>query len=693
MKRERLRIHRSEEEHQQEHRSVFPRPTPQPQEPAQRGTLDPKYGHSLENFSVYPPGREPQLVNGEIPMDWGDRKLNLTQPGDAVEWAAMKAANEGVAGSVPLSIPALSGPLLARARTNEASEASALQRSDASGAALESTNQVGTDATRDTAPSEGLLELKEGQALTPEQAQQAAQRLMMRADLPGSESFGQKVLSGFGPLEGYFRRKLSPDERGLIVEYILIACSDWAERVKSLVITAKKMGIAVNKRGQNLLYQGAPMSREQLTFDAFLEQLTVNLAYSNESNLEDKEEIADLAKGQISHPADLLKHFGYSSDHAISGRWGLQFRVFSPIPAGKPGHNPKYQETIVAFRGTEGVQFNTNEGSVDTLLADLAKAQAGYNQYDPNAELIDLNLKHAAQRAKGGKGGKVIITGHSLGGALAQIAAVKHKEITRDIVTFQSPAISDADVSTLEAYNKANPKSQVNSRHYRVDGDVVPMAGDRMTPGIITSFTRSEAQSGQPFTSMPKINPWDAGTAHVAYELTTLLENRDRSELNADEKAIVDSGANDRQLLGSDGKPTGKQVTTQYSGQQNTAQDNRVNAEGARSSVGALLSNRMRYEAFMANLAYNTLLEYVEQRAKSADHLNTFVKTTTTWIQDVSKLPLTLSTLALAEEADATRVLFPEFGKAKQEGVEIDIRSKDRVLRRLELTWRNWHPA
>ncbi len=163
MKRERLRIHRSEEEQQPEHRSVFPRPVGQSLEPAAKGVLEPRFGHSLENIRIhadpqadqltqnadaaavtvgqdvffrqgrYDPGSDKGMSlltheiahtvqNRELPNDWGDRKLALTQPGDVAERGAWNAANQVVRGSVAPSIPALSGFVAARLTTEEESE-------------------------------------------------------------------------------------------------------------------------------------------------------------------------------------------------------------------------------------------------------------------------------------------------------------------------------------------------------------------------------------------------------------------------------------------------------------------------------------------------------------------------------------------------------------------------------------------
>ncbi len=183
MKRERLRIHRPEEERPEEHRSVFPRPSGQSLEPAARGVLEPRFGHSLENIRIhadehadhltqnadaaamtvgqdvffrqgrYDPGSDKGMsllthevahtvqnrelpndwgqrtlpsfnqigrrAQNEFPTDWGDRKLELTQPSDVVERGARNAVSQGMADSVAPSIPALTGPIVARLTTSE----------------------------------------------------------------------------------------------------------------------------------------------------------------------------------------------------------------------------------------------------------------------------------------------------------------------------------------------------------------------------------------------------------------------------------------------------------------------------------------------------------------------------------------------------------------------------------------------
>jgi Domain of unknown function (DUF4157)/Peptidase_C39 like family len=179
MKRERLRIHRSEEEH----RSVFPRPTGQALEPAVKGVLEPRFGHSLANIRIhddaqadqltqnadaaamtvgqdvffrqgrYEPGSDkgmsllthevahtvqnrelpsdwgdrtlPSLnqigrtVQSELPSDWGDRKLPFTFPGDATESGARSATGQVLGGGVAPSLPARSSLSVARLTTDE----------------------------------------------------------------------------------------------------------------------------------------------------------------------------------------------------------------------------------------------------------------------------------------------------------------------------------------------------------------------------------------------------------------------------------------------------------------------------------------------------------------------------------------------------------------------------------------------
>ncbi|HVV88448.1 MAG TPA: alpha/beta fold hydrolase [Kofleriaceae bacterium] len=142
---------------------------------------------------------------------------------------------------------------------------------------------------------------------------------------------------------------------------------------------------------------------------------------------------------------------------------------------------------VLAFAGTENKR---------DLADDANREGVGTYQFASNAGKIQA-LMQAAH-------GKVVSTGHSLGGALAQLAAARFPDHVSRVVTFQSPAINASEVAKLDAYNKqAAPEDQVHSTHHRVEGDLVHMGGQQLTTGDV--FTYSSVGLGNPMdhTQLP----------------------------------------------------------------------------------------------------------------------------------------------------------------------------------------------
>jgi hypothetical protein len=150
--------------------------------------------------------------------------------------------------------------------------------------------------------------------------------------------------------------------------------------------------------------------------------------------------IEQLAHGMVAKDLDskdeaFLKTNGYDALPIIRGQHEFVMRTFVPTQAGKA--------PIVAFRGTV-------PSKAQTLIADLDPSGIGMYQFNPNRALIQDQMNAAAGH------GKVISAGHSLGGALAQIAAATFPDLVGRIVTFQAPGVSKETAKKLEDYNKDN---------------------------------------------------------------------------------------------------------------------------------------------------------------------------------------------------------------------------------------------
>lgn len=179
--------------------------------------------------------------------------------------------------------------------------------------------------------------------------------------------------------------------------------------------------------------------------------------------------IEQLAHGMVAKDLDdkdqqFLETNGYDALPIIRGKHEFVMRTFVPTQAGKP--------PIVAFRGTV-------PSKVQTLIADLDPSGIGMYQFNPNRDLITAQMKAAATH------GEIVSAGHSLGGALAQIAAATFPELVGRVVTFQAPGVSSEIAEKLEKYNAEHPDDAIESSHHRVKGDLVPLGGEALTPGVI----------------------------------------------------------------------------------------------------------------------------------------------------------------------------------------------------------------
>jgi pimeloyl-ACP methyl ester carboxylesterase len=204
---------------------------------------------------------------------------------------------------------------------------------------------------------------------------------------------------------------------------------------------------------QNQTEQGKLENPSTAQYEVLLEQIAHDMGYEDKLTAEQQA---------------LLEKFGYSDGGLIDGPFGFEMRSFVPS-------NTEYPHPILAFRGAE-------LSKIKDLVASLEPQSVGLQQFNANRRRIELELQKLS------KHGKVWLTGHSLGGALAQLAGSEFADLIERIITFQSPGIDAKHVAQIKRHNREDPTHQVLSTHYQVAGDVVSGAGQALTPGELVKF-------------------------------------------------------------------------------------------------------------------------------------------------------------------------------------------------------------
>ena len=135
-------------------------------------------------------------------------------------------------------------------------------------------------------------------------------------------------------------------------------------------------------------------------------------------------------------------------------------------------------EYVVSFRGTDG--GDPDEASLDHWNANLPQ-NAGWraNQYDRAVELVGRMVEVAPE-------GEISITGHSLGGGLASVAALTHGI---PATTYDSAGINPR---TLERYGTDAARAEELITAYRVDGEI--LSNDVVPVQLAGIWTRQEMQ-------------------------------------------------------------------------------------------------------------------------------------------------------------------------------------------------------
>lgn len=123
---------------------------------------------------------------------------------------------------------------------------------------------------------------------------------------------------------------------------------------------------------------------------------------------------------------------------------------------------------IMVFRGTEPALVD--------ILSDAEKEGPGASSFD----LLKLQIGIALLKLKG-VSSKTVVTGHSLGAALAQLTTATFPGVS-ECVTFNSPGISN---KAMQNFATASQGLSVKpeSTHYVTRGDIVSTAGQKRLPG------------------------------------------------------------------------------------------------------------------------------------------------------------------------------------------------------------------
>ncbi|MBD1815364.1 DUF2974 domain-containing protein [Microcoleus vaginatus DQ-U2] len=134
---------------------------------------------------------------------------------------------------------------------------------------------------------------------------------------------------------------------------------------------------------------------------------------------------------------------------------------------------------VLVFRGT------------DSPVDDLANADqrgTGFNQFEANKQALGNWLTQISQdTAKNPSRLPPDLLGHSLGGAITQLAATEFTSTIGDVVTFNSPGVAQSTVNSF----KQKAGAGKNVTHYIVSGDFVSLGGEAFLPGkvVLQTFT------------------------------------------------------------------------------------------------------------------------------------------------------------------------------------------------------------
>ena len=214
---------------------------------------------------------------------------------------------------------------------------------------------------------------------------------------------------------------------------------------------------------------------------------------------------------------------GYLAYRHMQGRQGREFMI----------HVADHDLNIVAFRGTKKWSDWLTNLALWRVSTSAGRLHRGY--YDAWRAMESRALQLIGTTA----GAPTVFTGHSMGGALAVLAALAvqtHGVRVRSVVTFGQPQIGDIHFSR-------HVESNLNAPYYRfVHGaDAIAAWGlgqDRRLGQVCYFDYRGRLQFGHRLTAMPKISFSRHRLQHYRYFLR--LNRMKLEALSADaQKTIV----------------------------------------------------------------------------------------------------------------------------------------------------------
>ncbi len=175
-------------------------------------------------------------------------------------------------------------------------------------------------------------------------------------------------------------------------------------------------------------------------------------------------------------PSDLLNGAGLSpQERSILEKGGYDPDAID-VKTGPNGF-----QAVLIMPAEDGVlPMLSIRGTADAAgaITDIDPDQVGDFQYKNNAATIAAMIESA--------GGKVDLSGHSLGGAMAQIIAAHHTSAVGRVTTFQAPGVSKKTANLYKSnLSKIAEEDRPEVAHHTVNNDLVSKAGEENLPGTI----------------------------------------------------------------------------------------------------------------------------------------------------------------------------------------------------------------